>query len=58
MYLDRGVKQHDSISVTTLNCSNDYYALFAAWELGIQVITCSDRNIKNKKRCKTYVRYL
>ena len=42
MYLDKGIKQHDSISVTTLNCPNDYYAaLFAAWELGIQVITCS-----------------
>ena len=26
MFLDRGMKQHDSISVTTLNCPNDYYA--------------------------------
>ena len=25
--LDKGVKQHDSISVTTLNCANDNYAM-------------------------------
>ena len=53
MYLDKGVKQHDSISVTTLNCPNDYYAaLFAAWELGIQVITCSDRILKTREDAK------
>ena len=52
MFLDRGMKQHDSISVTTLNCPNDYYVLFAAWELGFKVITCSDRILKTRKDAK------
>ena len=53
MFLDKGMNQNDSISVTTLNCPNDYYAaLFAAWELGFKVITCSDRILKTKKDAK------
>ena len=50
MFLDRGMNQNDSITVTTLNCSTDYYAaLFAAWELGMKVITSSDKTLKSKK---------
>ena len=53
MFLDRGMNQNDSITVTTLNCSTDYYAaLFAAWELGMKVITCSDRILKTRKDAK------
>lgn len=56
MYLDKGIKKNDSISVTTLNCPTDYYAaLFAAWELGLKVITISDRILKTRKNTKHMV---
>ena len=56
MYLDKGIKKNDSISVTTLNCPTDYYAaLFAAWELGLKVITISDRILETKKNTKHMV---